>query len=280
MSKLKVGFFGMLLCIVGVSWAQEPVKAVATYSILGDFVENVGGDLVDLTVLVGRDSDAHEYEPTPQDSVAIADAQLIFENGLEFESWLDELYTASGSSAKRVVVTEGIVPRPMTEFGEHGHGEEAHAEDETHAEGEAHAHEEVEVSDLTPWEGSYNITTLTSEQFSPEVMQSVFAAIVESTPELTVGQVETSYAAMGNTSFTSMTVKGQTVTFTTPEGEVSCDYTFARTEELADYPGSFWHLFEGSEDCGEYRYLVMGLPHASEPGATPHFHFRYRQVPT
>jgi ABC-type Zn uptake system ZnuABC Zn-binding protein ZnuA len=282
MSKLKVCFFGMLLCALGWSWAQESVKAVATYSILGDFVENVGGDLVDLTVLVGRDGDAHEYEPTPQDSVAIADAQLIFENGLEFESWLEELYQASGSSATRVVVTEGIIPRPMTEFGEHAHSEEEvhaegeeHAEGEVHAEGEDHAHEEAEVSDLTPWAGSYNITTLTAEQFSPEVMQPVFEAIVESTPELTVKQVETAYAAMGNTSFTSMTVEGQTVTFTTPEGEVSCDYTFARTEELADYSGSFWHLFEGSEDCGEYRYLVMGLPHASEPGATPHFHFRY-----
>jgi ABC-type Zn uptake system ZnuABC Zn-binding protein ZnuA len=285
MSKtIKSCRYGLLLLLTSTVWAQEPVRAVATYSILGDFVENVGGDLVDLTVLVGRDGDAHEYEPTPQDSVAIADAGLIFENGLEFESWLEELYQASGSGAKRVVVTEGIVPRPMTEFGDHAHEEEAHGEDqaegETHAEGEDHAHEEVEVSDLTSWAGSYNITTLTSEAFSPEAMQSVFEAIVQSTPELTLEQVETSYVEMGNTSFTSMSVEGQRVTFTTPEGEVSCDYTFARTEELADYPGSFWHLFEatqleGAEDCGDYRYLVMGLPHASEPGATPHFHFRY-----
>jgi zinc/manganese transport system substrate-binding protein len=115
--------------------AQKPLEVVATYSILGDFVENVGGDLVGLTVLVGRDGDAHDYEPTPQDSVAIADAALVFENGLEFETWLDDLYTASGSGAARVVVTEGIKPRTMSaletmaepgEEGEHTEGEEHH----------------------------------------------------------------------------------------------------------------------------------------------------------
>jgi zinc/manganese transport system substrate-binding protein len=106
------------LMLLAFAWAQEPLEVVASYSILEDFVENVGGDLVAITTLVGRDGDAHEYEPTPQDSVAIANASLIFENGLEFESWLDDLYTASGSSAERVVVTEGIVPRVMSELGE------------------------------------------------------------------------------------------------------------------------------------------------------------------
>ncbi len=99
--------------------AQEPIKVMATNSILGDFVKNVGGDLVALTTLVGPDGDAHEYEPTPQDSVALANAWLVFENGLEFESWLEDLYKASGSSAIKVTVTQGIVPRPMNEFSEH-----------------------------------------------------------------------------------------------------------------------------------------------------------------
>ena len=130
--------FGVL--VLTLAWGQEPVKAVATYSVLGDFIENIGGDLVDLTVLVGREGDAHEYEPTPQDSVALANAQLIFENGLGFESWLQELVQASGSSATRVVVTEGITPTPMREFDEHAHDEETHAEGEDHAHGEFDPH--------------------------------------------------------------------------------------------------------------------------------------------
>lgn len=122
----------LLLLLTSGALSQEPVKAVATFSILADFIKNVGGDLVDLRVLVGPDSDAHDYEPTPQDSVAIAEAKLLFENGLEFESWLDDLYKASGSVAQRVVVTQGIVPRAMT-AGEHDHtGEHDHAGHQDH----------------------------------------------------------------------------------------------------------------------------------------------------
>jgi zinc/manganese transport system substrate-binding protein len=126
-------YFGLLFTLLAAtSIAQEPLKVVATYSILGDFVQNVVGDLIDLTVLVGPDGDAHEYEPTPQDSVAIADATLVFENGLAFETWLDDLFTASGSAATRVVVSEGITPRAMQELGAHAGEEHAHEEFDPH----------------------------------------------------------------------------------------------------------------------------------------------------
>lgn len=93
--------------------AGGPVRVVATYSILGDWVRTVGGDRIELTVLVGPEGDAHTYEPTPRDSVSLAEADVIFENGLGFEVWLDRLFEASGSKAKRVVVTERIEPREL-----------------------------------------------------------------------------------------------------------------------------------------------------------------------
>src|SRR5215469_10979841 len=88
--------------------AADQIKAVATISIIGDVVKNVAGDAVDLVVLVGPNGDAHEYEPTPADSVHLAHADIIFENGLHLEHWLDKLYEASGSKAKRVVVSMGV----------------------------------------------------------------------------------------------------------------------------------------------------------------------------
>ncbi len=103
----------LLLLLSGlsiVSAQEEPLKVVATYSILGDIVQNVAGDNIELTVLVGPDSDSHVYEPTPQDAIALAEADIIFENGLEFETWLDDLYDSSGSTATRVVVSDGIEP--------------------------------------------------------------------------------------------------------------------------------------------------------------------------
>lgn len=86
------------------------LKVVATYSVLGDLVRNVGGDKIQLRTLVRPGQDTHTYEPTPTDASALAEAALVFENGLEFEKWLDKLYTASGSQASRIVVTKGIEP--------------------------------------------------------------------------------------------------------------------------------------------------------------------------
>jgi zinc/manganese transport system substrate-binding protein len=90
--------------------AQGKVKVVATFSILGDMVKSVGGDKIELKTLVGPDGDAHTFEPTPGDNKTLAEAGLIFENGLGFETWLRKLYTASSAKAKRVVITEGIEP--------------------------------------------------------------------------------------------------------------------------------------------------------------------------
>ncbi len=64
------------------------LEVVATYSILGDLVKNVGGDDVELTTLVGPDGDAHTFEPAPADAAKLSEADLVFENGLEFETWL------------------------------------------------------------------------------------------------------------------------------------------------------------------------------------------------
>lgn len=104
------------------------LKVVATYSILGDLVKNVAGDEVEVVTLVGPDGDAHTFEPTPQDGVTIAQADVIFENGAGFETWLDKMVASSRSKARRVVATKGLELRE----GECHHD---------HNKGEAHPHE-------------------------------------------------------------------------------------------------------------------------------------------
>ncbi len=89
------------------------LKVVVTFSILGDLVQNVGGDKIDLHVLVAPGMDTHTFDPRPVDGVALADAAVVFENGLGFEPWFDRLFAASASKALRVVVTNGIQPRTM-----------------------------------------------------------------------------------------------------------------------------------------------------------------------
>jgi zinc/manganese transport system substrate-binding protein len=100
-----------LLGLGGPAVAQDRIKVVASFSILADLVSNVGGDRIEVAVLVGRNGDSHVFEPTPADSRRVAEARLVFVNGLGFEGWLDRLAQASGSKAPVVVASAGVRPR-------------------------------------------------------------------------------------------------------------------------------------------------------------------------
>jgi zinc/manganese transport system substrate-binding protein len=90
--------------------AQGHLNVVASFSIIGDFVRNVGGDRVSVTTLVGPNGDVHVYTPAPSDAKKIADAKLLVVNGLGLEGWLPRLVQSSGSKAVTVTATDGITP--------------------------------------------------------------------------------------------------------------------------------------------------------------------------
>ncbi|MET4217292.1 zinc/manganese transport system substrate-binding protein [Bradyrhizobium sp. LB7.2] len=100
----------VLLLIVSPLHAAERLNVVASFSILGDFVRNVGGDRINLTTLVGADSDVHVYTPAPSDAKRIADAKLVIVNGLGLEGWLPRLVQSSGAKAQVVTASAGIAP--------------------------------------------------------------------------------------------------------------------------------------------------------------------------
>ncbi len=141
-------------CVLGAACAAPAapnvggvLRVVATHSILGDLVKNVGGDKIALVVLVGAGGDAHTFEPNPQDVAQIAAAGLLFENGLQFEGWLDAAYAASGSAALRVPVSAGIEPLMAAEEHEAGadasHATEAAGADQHHGESDPHIWQSV-----------------------------------------------------------------------------------------------------------------------------------------
>jgi zinc/manganese transport system substrate-binding protein len=115
----------------GPAAAQDKVRVVATFSILADFARNVGGDAVEVSELVGPDSDAHVYAPSPADAKRLADARIVLVNGLGFEGWLERLVKASATKAAVTVTTKGIKPRQMKEA-DHGHGH-SHGRSDPHA---------------------------------------------------------------------------------------------------------------------------------------------------
>ncbi|WP_027552069.1 metal ABC transporter solute-binding protein, Zn/Mn family [Bradyrhizobium sp. Cp5.3] len=100
----------VLLLIASPLDAAERLNVIASFSILGDFVRNVGGDRIKLTTLVGADSDVHVYTPAPGDAKRVADARLVIVNGLGLEGWLPRLVQSSGGRAQVVTASAGIVP--------------------------------------------------------------------------------------------------------------------------------------------------------------------------
>ncbi len=100
-----------------------PLNVVATFSILGDFAKNVGGDRVSITTLVGPNSDTHVYTPTPSDAKKITDAKLVIVNGLGLEGWLPRLIKSSGGKGVTIVATKGVATRKIEDGHDHGPGD-------------------------------------------------------------------------------------------------------------------------------------------------------------
>jgi ABC-type Zn uptake system ZnuABC Zn-binding protein ZnuA len=149
-----------------------PLQVVATYSVLGDLVANVGGDQIALTVIVGAGDDPHVYQPTPQDAVALAEADLIFENGLAFEAWSADLYEASGSAAPLISINKGV--DLIAAAGHIHHEDQAHEEEHEEAHEEAHEEENAH--------GEFDPHTWVSPRNAIGIVENIRDALVAADP--------------------------------------------------------------------------------------------------
>jgi zinc/manganese transport system substrate-binding protein len=105
-----------------------PLPVVASFSILGDMVKQVGGDRVAVRTIAGPDVDAHSFQPRPSDAEAVRQARLVVRNGLGFDTWLDRLVRSAGYRGTVATASQGITPRAMQEAGHgHSHAQDPHA---------------------------------------------------------------------------------------------------------------------------------------------------------
>jgi zinc/manganese transport system substrate-binding protein len=102
------GLLGLLVSLHGSSASADKIRVVASFSVLGDMVEVLGGERVDVVTLVGPDSDGHLYQPTPSDGRKISESDLVVVNGLHFEGWITRLITSAGYTGPLVTATDGI----------------------------------------------------------------------------------------------------------------------------------------------------------------------------
>ena len=95
------------------AFAADKLPVMASFSILGDLVQVVGGDRVAVTTLVGPDEDAHVFEPKPADAKNLLQTKLLVTNGLGFETWAQKLVKSAGYKGQTVTASQGIKSRTM-----------------------------------------------------------------------------------------------------------------------------------------------------------------------
>lgn len=107
---------GLAFALPSAAMAKD-LKVVASFTVLADVVQNIGGSHVKVDSLVPADGDPHEFEPSPKNARTLKQADLVFVSGLGLESWMDRLTSASGYKGKPVTASEGIKTREMDEDG-------------------------------------------------------------------------------------------------------------------------------------------------------------------
>jgi zinc/manganese transport system substrate-binding protein len=122
------GALAIPLALSPVAQAAEPIKVIASFSILADLVRQVGGERVNVSAFVGPNTDMHVFQPAPGAAKELRDANLVIINGLGFEGWADRLVKASGYKGPLVIATKGIKARKAADDGHgHSHGKKGHA---------------------------------------------------------------------------------------------------------------------------------------------------------
>lgn len=163
---------------------RNRISVVASNSIVADLVENVDGEEVEVTTLVGPNEDVHNFEPSPAVTRDLAEADVVFENGLQLEPWMDDLYESSGTTAQRVQVGEAegielLTAEEDEQSGEADH-EEEHSEDEHDHEGESHS--DGEHSEDEHAHGEYDPHVWHDPQNGVAMVSEIEAALSEADP--------------------------------------------------------------------------------------------------
>lgn len=128
-SRICVASIFVLLTVIPIS-AKDRIKVVASFSILADIADNIGGDRVTVESLVGPGEDAHAFNPSPSHVADLVQSDVVIVNGLGFEGWLERLIKSSQNLSKFIVASDGISPlNADNDMQVHSHGHDPGALD-------------------------------------------------------------------------------------------------------------------------------------------------------
>lgn len=127
---------------------EGKLKVVATTTIVGDVISQVGGDLIDLNVLLPVGTDPHSFDPTPQEIALISDADLVFANGAGLEEFLTALIESANAQDRVVYLSELI---ELTDFAAQNNAQEVELDDKDQAHWSGDPHTWTDPNNVILW---------------------------------------------------------------------------------------------------------------------------------
>lgn len=94
--------------------SSDKLQVLTTFTVLADMTQNVAGKYADVRSITKPGAEIHGYEPTPQDTVRMKDADLILDNGMNLEKWAEKLYQ-NAPDVPHVTLTKSITPIGIAE---------------------------------------------------------------------------------------------------------------------------------------------------------------------
>lgn len=168
--------------------AGEKLQVVATTNIIGDVVQQVGSDRIELITLMDTGIDPHSYLPTPADAAAIHDANVVFANGAGLEANLEDIFQSAGGGAVRIYLSQGLELRRAVH--QEGGTDDEH---ELGAE-EVDPHVWFDVENVSQWVGTVQRTLAALDPANAEVYQTnaqAYTAQLEELDAWVVAQIDT-----------------------------------------------------------------------------------------
>ena len=177
MKRLLTGLLALALAASLTACGREAppedgrLRVVCTLFPYYDFVRQIGGDAVDVTLLVPAGRETHSFEPTPRDVIRISEADVFLYNGGESEAWVDDILSAAGEN---IVVTLPLMPQVSALAEEWAEGMEGAHDDHDH-DHDGHGHDSDEIE--------YDEHVWTSPVLAKTLCRAICDALCQADPE-------------------------------------------------------------------------------------------------
>jgi zinc transport system substrate-binding protein len=247
------------------------INVVATIFPPYDFVREIAGDRVNLTMLLPPGAESHSFEPTPQDIIKIRNCDIFIYVGGESDAWVEHILDSIDTSRIKIItlmdcvdVVEEVIVEGMQDEEEghdHGHGHEE----------ESFTIEDVKDRTLTDWAGDW-------QSVYPHLLDGTLDPVMEhkaESGEKSAGEYYEQYKTAYATDVERITITGDSITFYRNGVPAKANYGYKGTGVITEDDGSLWvrYKFEaaGNPPQGAPKY-VMFSDHLIAPAKTEHFH--------